>query len=128
MVAQFVDIGDIVEHRCLNYLFIRTKEALFYSPTTHKKNKKQNIIMICLFLFQFSNVLSSAALFSGLCENKTLADYITPPGVISPIAADLSKVMCIHPEAFLQILMNQTKSEQLQKQVGLFFVYKNLDV
>ena len=73
---------------------------------------------ICLLLFQLSNVFSSAALFSGLCENKTLSDYITPPGVMSPVAVDLGKVMCIHPEAFLQILMNQTKSQQLQKQVS----------
>ncbi|VDI72583.1 ATP-binding cassette, subfamily A (ABC1), member 1, partial [Mytilus galloprovincialis] len=66
---------------------------------------------------KLSEVISTSTLFTELCKNKTLADYITPDGVVSPIAADLGKVMCIYPEAFLQVLMDQSQSQQLQKQI-----------
>jgi hypothetical protein len=32
MIVYFVDIGGIVDHQCLNFLFIKNRETLYYPP------------------------------------------------------------------------------------------------
>jgi hypothetical protein len=44
VIARFVDIGGIVDHHCLNFLFIRTKETLFCLPP-------KNMIMIYVYCY-----------------------------------------------------------------------------
>ncbi|CAC5362986.1 unnamed protein product [Mytilus coruscus] len=90
---------------------------IFQSIFNIANNGTQAIESNNIDISKLSEVISTSTLFTDLCKNKTLADYITPQGVISPIAADLGKVMCIYPEAFLQVLMDQSQSQQLQKQI-----------